>query len=98
MLSKFDNMQRFSCLNVRPSWARSLTASATATQPQQNSSVVQTAANIPVELVRNTLPEEKITQESMLVPVTALTPLPDSFAVISVGGKQVRTSSIMDLV
>lgn len=60
--------------------------------PQSTQTVSVTDSELPVkiETISSTLPEDQITQESMLVPLSELVPIPDSFVVVQVGGKQVR--------
>lgn len=42
-----------------------------------------------VQSLLQSLKEEEITQESMLLKIDDLIPLPDTFAVVQIGGKQV---------
>ena len=50
-------------------------------------------ASVPPLIARlqESIPESQITQETMLKPVDHFVPLPDSFAVVWVGGHQVRS-------
>jgi hypothetical protein len=67
--------------------------SATAQTASTASSVVSELP-VKVETISTTLPEEQITQQSMLVPLADLVAIPDSFAVVQIGGKQVRDDHI----
>jgi ribosomal protein L21 len=46
-----------------------------------------------INAVQETLKEEEITQETMLLPASAFQPLPDSFAVVWVSGRQFKVTS-----
>lgn len=77
---------RFVALSsAAPVWSKSGIRSFSATTlPSLNADLP-----VKVETISVSPSEDKITAESMLVPLSDLVPIPDSFSVVHVGGKQV---------